>query len=289
MKKILFYIVILTSFNSLIGQELFIQSSDKVKGSKRVMGTEYQTVYDNTNHRYRYFDQEGKEIFLIKSFNEDSEQVNLSIEKNPITESVEIIINNEVIGFVLNSTIYNVDMFEIGKLFGGRYSQKNIDDFWEGVDYSRGNIAIYDHTGIFKIGSLFYKPFIDHYAILGMDKVEDIESLDDRVLRKTIRNTQKVYRKLMREYNVKRNPGNIEVQMKADEITKSYLIVLRDLGVDDGKDKKFLGIVPQEIFDEERRSNWSEDEGYVPYSKREIEGHQPDSQIEKNELYNPNE
>jgi len=287
MKKSIYYIIFLLSMNVVFGQELFIQQTDQIKGSKRVMGTEYQTVYDNTNHRYRYFDQTGKEIFLIKSFNEDSEQINLSIEKNPITESVEIIINNEVIGFVLNSTIYNIDMFQIGKLFGGRYSQKNIDDFWEGVDYSRGNIAIYDHTGIYKIGSLFYKPFIDHYAILGMDRIENVDSLDSRVLRKTIRNTQKIYRKLMREYNVKRNPDNEDIRMKAEEITKSYLIVLRDLGVDDSRDKMLLGIIPQEIFNEERRSNWSEDEGYVPYSKREIEGHQPDSKIEKNELYNP--
>ena len=289
MKKILFYILLLTSTYGLFSQELFIQSSDKIKGSKRVMGNEYQTIYDNTNHRYRYFDQSGKEIFLIKSFNENSDQINLSIEKNPITESVEIIINNEVIGFVLNSIIYDLDMLEIGRLFGGRYSQKNIDDFWEGVDYSRGNISIYDHTGIYKIGSLFFKPFVDHYAILGMERIENIDELDRRDLGKQIRKTQKIYRKLMRKYSVRRDPGNQEVKMKADEITNSYLIVLRDLGVDQGQEKKFLGIIPQEIFTEERRSNWSEDEGYVPYSQREIEGHQPDSKIEKNELYNPNE
>ena len=219
MKKVIYYIILTVSINGSIAQELFIQSSDKIKGSKRVMGQEYQTVYDNTNHRYRYFDQSGKEIFLIKSFNENSEQVNLSIEKNPTTESVEIIINNEVIGFVLNSKIYDINMNEIGKLFGGRYSQKNIDDFWEGVDYSRGNISIYDHTGIFKIGSLFYKPFVDHYAILGIERIENIESLDERVLRKEIRNTQKIYRKLMRKYSVKRDPGNEEIKLKADEIS----------------------------------------------------------------------
>ena len=93
----------------------------------------------------------------------------------------------------------------------------------------------------------------------------------------------------MRKYSVKRDPGNEEIKLKADEITKSYINVLRDLGIEEGKEKKFLGIIPQEIFNEERRSNWSHDEGYVPYSKREIEGHQPDSKIEKNELYNPNE
>ena len=38
-----------------------------------------------------------KRRYSVRDFlNEDAEQVNLSIEKNPITESVEIIINNEV-------------------------------------------------------------------------------------------------------------------------------------------------------------------------------------------------
>ena len=144
MKKII-YLLILISINTLFSQELFIQDSDKIKGSKRVMGKEYTTVYDNTNHRYRYFDDSGKEIFLIKSFNEENEEVNLSIEKNPLTESVEIIINNNPIAFVVNSIIYDLNMLEIGRLFGGRYSQKNINDFWEGIDYSRGNISIYDY------------------------------------------------------------------------------------------------------------------------------------------------
>ena len=123
----------------------------------------------------------------------DKKNINLSIEKNPVTESVEIIIDNNVIGFVLNSTIYDLDMLEIGKLFGGRYSQENINDFWEGVDYSKGNISIYDYTGIYKIGSLYHRPFVDHYAILGMDRVENPDSSDSRALRKTIRNTQKTY------------------------------------------------------------------------------------------------
>ena len=123
-----------------------------------------------------------------------------------------------------------------------------------------------------------------------MDRVENPDSLDSRVLRKTIRNTQKIYKKLMRQYNVKRNPDDQEIKIKADEITRSYLIVMEDLGIDEKKDKKFLGIIPlEDIIDEERRSNWSDDEGYVPYTKRAIEGHQPDSKIEKNELYNPNE
>ena len=289
MKKIIYYILIFVSINSLIGQELFIQNSNKIKGSKRVMGQEYTTVYDNTNHRYRYFDESGKEIFLIKSFNEKGDELSLSIEKNPKTESVEVIINNSPIGFVLNSIIYNIDMLEIGKLFGGRYSQKNINDFWEGVDYSKGNISIYDYSGVYKIGSLYYKPFIDHYAVLGMDAIEGVDDMDARVLKRKIRDTQRLYKKLMRTYNVKRNPDDDEIKAKAEEITRSYWVIMNDFGFSDKRQKKILGILPEEYLTEERRSNWSENEGYVPYSKREIEGHLPDSQIQKDELYNSNE
>ena len=288
MKKII-YLLILISINTLFSQELFIQDSDKIKGSKRVMGKEYTTVYDNTNHRYRYFEESGKEIFLIKSFNEENEEVNLSIEKNTLTESVEIIINNNPIAFVVNSIIYDLNMLEIGRLFGGRYSQKNINDFWEGIDYSRGNISIYDYTGVYKIGSLHYKPFIDHYAILGIEKLENIDQMGPRVLKRKVRDIERLYKKLMRTYNVKRNPDDEDIKTKADEITNSYWSIMSDLGVDGKKQKKILGILPQEYLDEERRSNWSNNEGYVPYSKRKVEGHQPDSKIQKDELYYSNE
>ena len=130
MRNIFYYMTILSfTISTLIGQELFIQNTDKLKGSVNIMGQNYTTVYDNTVHRYRYFDDLGKEIFLIKSFNEENEEINLSIEKNPITESIEIIIDNNTIGTVVNSIIYDLDMIEIGQLFGGRYSDKNINDF----------------------------------------------------------------------------------------------------------------------------------------------------------------
>ena len=105
MKNIFYYVTcFMLSINWLSGQELFIQNTDKLKGSVNVMGKNYTTVYDNTAHRYRYFDDVGKEIFLIKSFNEENEEVNLSIEKNPITESIEIIIDNNVIAFAFWSS-----------------------------------------------------------------------------------------------------------------------------------------------------------------------------------------
>ena len=75
MKKTLYYLVLFISINSLSGQELFLQGEDTYKGSVKVDGKEYVTVYDNTSHIYRYFDQSGNEIFLIKSYNEKSEQI----------------------------------------------------------------------------------------------------------------------------------------------------------------------------------------------------------------------
>tara|TARA_B100000427_G_C15457856_1_gene572654 strand:+ start:476 stop:1309 length:834 start_codon:yes stop_codon:yes gene_type:complete len=273
----------------LRGQELFIQNTDKLKGSVNVMGQNYTTVYDNTVHRYRYFDDLGKEIFLIKSFNEENEEVNLSIEKNPLTESIEIIIDNNIIGTVVNSIVYDLDMTEIGRLFGGRYSDKNINDFWEGVDYSRGNISIYDHTGVYKIGSLSFYIEVDYYAVLGLDKVENIDSLDERTVKKMVRSIQRLYKKEMKKYDVRRNPDDAEIKEKAIELTEAYSFIMKDFGISDKKDKKILGILPSEYLSEERRSNWSDNEGYVPYSKRVIEDRNPDTQIQRDELYSTEE
>lgn len=290
MRNIFYYITILSfTISTLIGQELFIQNTDKLKGSVNIMGQNYTTVYDNTVHRYLYFDDLGKEIFLIKSFNEENEEINLSIEKNPITESIEIIIDNNAIGTVVNSIIYDLDMIEIGQLFGGRYSDKNINDFWEGVDYSRGNISVYDHTGVYKIGSLSFYIEVDYYAILGLDKIENVDSLDARTLKKTVRSIQRLYKKEMKKYDVRKNPDDTELKEKSLEITEAYSFIMKDLGVGDKKNEKILGILPAEYLSEERRSNWSENEGYVPYSKRVIEDRNPDTQIQRDELYSNEE
>ena len=289
MKNTIYYIAVFLLTSIVSGQELFLQDSDQLKGSVKVMGKEYVTVYDNTNHRYRYFNDSGKEIFLIKSFNELGEEINLSIEKNSTTESIEIIVDNKPIGFVVNSIVYNLDMIEIGRLFEGRYSQKNVNDFWEGANYSKGNISIYDYTGVYKIGSFYFKPEVDYYAILGINKITNIDEMDTRSLKKEIRNTQRLYKKLMRTYDLKRNPDNTEIADKVAEINKAYEVVMGDLGFSDKRDKKILGIIPEDYFDEEKRSNWSGDEGYVPYSKRPIQEHTPDSKIQTDELYYSNE
>ena len=283
MKNIVIYIVCFISINILFSQELFIQNIDQLKGSEKVMGKEYVTVYDNTSHQYRYFDQDGKEIFLIKSFNEEGEEINLSIEKNPITESVEIILDNNPIGFVVNSIIYDLDMIEIGRLFQGRYSSKNINDFWEGIDYIKGNISIYDYTGVYRIGSFMFKKEIDYYSIMGVDKIENISEMSPKILKKTIRNMEKLYKKKLKKYNLKKNPDDIELQEKVSRTTKAYTVIMKDLGVYD--DAKFLGIIPKDYFSEEKRTKWSHDEGYVPYSQRPIKEYTPDTEIQKNELY----
>ena len=49
--------------------------------------------------------------------------------------------------------------------------------------------------------------------------------------------------------------------------------------------KKILGVIPQEYLSQDRRSNWSQDEGYVPYTKRQLKDRDPDTKIQKDELY----
>lgn len=289
MKKIIFCLIFLTSINSIVAQsQLFIQGGDKLKGSDRVAGQEYVTVYDTETHSYRYFDKSGNEIFLIKSFNSKGEQINLSIEKNQDTNAMEIIISNTPVGFLINSVIYDLDMVEIGRFYRGGHSEKQVNDFWSGIDYHAGNISIYDHTGLYKVGSLSFSQTkkINYYAVLGIEKIENIDEMDVREKKTHIRNIQRLYKKLSRKYNVKRNPDDAELQDEFGRITDAYVHVMEDLGiVDKKKDQKILGFIPKDYFSPEKRSNWSDQEGYVPYSKREIKSHQPDSKIQMNEEF----
>ena len=169
MKKTIYYVFFLILGYSASSQELFIQSSEELKGSKKVSGQEYTVVYDNTNHVYRYFNELGKEILLIKSFNENGDEIPLSIERNDSTESLEVIIDNNPIGVLVNSIIYDFDGLEIGVFFRGEPSKNNVKNFWSGFDARYGNISIYDHTGFYKLGSFMFKEEVDYYAILGVE------------------------------------------------------------------------------------------------------------------------
>ena len=283
MKHILILIILISlSVNS---QELYIQSFDKLKGSDKVTGLNYTKGYDNTSHIYRYFDEAGKEIFLIKSFNEKNEEINLSIEKNKINQSIEIIINNKPVATVFNSIIYDLNMNEIGRLFDGRYSKKNINDFWEGVDFRYGNISIYDYEGNHKLGSFFMKEKIDYYGVLGVQSISSIDQMDSRQIKRKVRDIQRVYKKLLKSFNLKRNPDDKELAVKVNLITTAYNEILNDLGYSKEKEKKILGLIPSSYLEEQRRTNWSEEEGYVPYTKRKREDHKPDTGIQKNELF----
>ena len=291
MKKI--FVVFLVSFVNVSAQELFIQGEDQYKGSIKVDGQEYITVYDNTNHIYRYYDVNGNEIFLIKSYNEKNDQIGLSIEKNSETKALEIIIDNIPIAYLVNSVIYDFDNNHIGQLYRGEYNESKIKNFWQGIDYSVGNISIYDHTGVYKVGSLEFKQEVDKFEILGFEKPLDFENLDERSSRKVIRNLQKYYRKLVRSYkiedlDVKKSPEDKEVFEEFMKVSDAYESIMSDLGVDKD-DEKILGIIPSDYFSQKRRTNWSNDEGYVPYTKRQIKSHNPDTKIQKDQLYNKGE
>ena len=291
MKKI--FVVFLVSFVNVSAQELFIQGEDQYKGSIKVDGQDYITVYDNTNHIYRYYDVNGNEIFLIKSYNEKNDQIGLSIEKNSETKALEIIIDNIPIAYLVNSLIYDFDNNQIGQLYRGEYNESKIKNFWQGIDYSAGNISIYDHTGVYKVGSLEFKQEVDKFEILGFEKPLDFENLDERSSRKVIRNLQKYYRKLVRSYkiedlDVKKSPEDKEVFEQFMKVSDAYESIMSDLGVDKD-DEKILGIIPSDYFSQKRRTNWSNDEGYVPYTKRQIKSHNPDTKIQKDQLYNKGE
>ena len=291
MKKI--FVIFLVSLLNTSAQELFIQGEDQYKGSIKVDGQEYITVYDNTNHIYRYYDVNGNEIFLIKSYNEKNDQIGLSIEKNSETKVLEIIIDNIPIAYLVNSVIYDFDNNHIGQLYRGEYNESKIKNFWQGIDYSAGNISIYDHTGVYKVGSLEFKQEVDKFEILGFEKPLDFENLDERSSRKVIRNLQKYYRKLVRSYkiedlDVKKSPEDKEVFEEFMKVSDAYESIMSDLGVDKD-DEKILGIIPSDYFSQKRRTNWSNDEGYVPYTKRQIKSHNPDTKIQKDQLYNKGE
>ena len=291
MKKI--FVIFLVSLVNVSAQELFIQGEDQYKGSIKVDGQEYITVYDNTNHIYRYYDVNGNEIFLIKSYNEKNDQIGLSIEKNSETKALEIIFDNIPISYLVNSVIYDFDNNHIGQLYRGEYNESKIKNFWQGIDYSAGNISIYDHTGVYKVGSLEFKQELDKFEILGFEKPLDFENLDERSSRKVIRNLQKYYRKLVRSYkiedlDVKKSPEDKEVFEQFMKVSDAYESIMSDLGVDKD-DEKILGIIPSDYFSQKRRTNWSNDEGYVPYTRRQIKSHNPDTKIQKDQLYNKGE
>ena len=291
MKKI--FVIFLVSLVNVSAQELFIQGEDQYKGSIKVDGQEYITVYDNTNHIYRYYDVNGNEIFLIKSYNEKNDQIGLSIEKNSETKVLEIIIDNIPIAYLVNSVIYDFDNNHIGQLYRGEYNESKIKNFWQGIDYSAGNISIYDHTGVYKVGSLEFKQEVDKFEILGFEKPLDFENLDERSSRKVIRDIQKYYKKLVRSYkiedlDVKKSPEDKEVFEQFMKVSDAYESIMSDLGVDKD-DEKILGIIPSDYFSQKRRTNWSNDEGYVPYTRRQIKSHNPDTKIQKDQLYNKGE
>ena len=291
MKKI--FVIFLVSLVNVSAQELFIQGEDQYKGSIKVDGQEYITVYDNTNHIYRYYDVDGNEIFLIKSYNEKNDQIGLSIEKNSETKALEIIIDNIPIAYLVNSVIYDFDNNQIGQLYRGEYNESKIKNFWQGIDYSAGNISIYEHTGVYKVGSLEFKQELGKFEILGFEKPLDFENLDERSSRKVIRDIQKYYKKLVRSYkiedlDVKKSPEDKEVFEQFMKVSDAYESIMSDLGVDKD-DEKILGIIPSDYFSQKRRTNWSNDEGYVPYTRRQIKSHNPDTKIQKDQLYNKGE
>ena len=77
---------------------------------------------------------------------------------------------------------------------------------------------------------------------------------------------------------LKKYPDDEEIQQKNIEINEAYIVLNRELNPDfEEEDENWI----INFFKKDRRSNWSDEEGYVPYTKRERIESTPDTQKNK--------
>jgi len=90
----------------------------------------------------------------------------------------------------------------------------------------------------------------------------------------------KTYKKLLKTYNIDKYPNDEEVIVKNKEIEEAYMVISKKIDPDYQDESNWL----EKFFSKNRRSNWSQDEGYVPYTKRKRKESKAFSQ-EKKERY----
>ena len=232
--------------------------------AKIISGNELRKVffldYDNNQ-----FDIKEFENFNIKAFNSEGKEIPLCINSN-----LEIFMNCKIdipYAQIINSVIYDINMHKIGYSFLGVTEESIINNFWAGFDYWKGNVSIYDKTGTYRLATfMYFEPEKDYYAIIGVDSTVSLKQLN------------KSYKKLLKKYNLRKYPNDKEIQEKNNEINEAFVALNRELNPDfDEEDENWL----INFFKKERRSNWSSEEGYVPYIKRERLESTPDTQENK--------
>ena len=230
-----------------------------------ISGDELRKVFFLDYNHNNQFDIKDFENFNIKSFDSKGIEIPLCINSN-----LEIFINCDIqvpYAQIINSVIYDMNMHKIGYSFLGVTEENVINNFWAGFDYWKGNVSIYDKSGTYRLATfMYFEPEKDYYAVMEVDSTITLKQL------------KKSYKKLLKKYNLKKYPDDEEIQQKNIEINEAYIVLNRELNPDYEEEEENWII---NFFKKDRRSNWSDEEGYVPYSKRERIESTPDTQKNK--------
>ena len=144
-----------------------------------------------------------------------------------------------------------------------------MDSFWDALKHWKGNITIYDKTESYRLATfMYFQKEKDYFAIMNLDSTANVKMLN------------KAYKKLLKNYNIDKYPNDDEVIAKNKEIQEAYMAISKKIDPDYQDENNWL----EKFFSKNRRSNWSQDEGYVPYTKRKREDSNAISQ-EKQERY----
>jgi len=254
MKKnsILIYTFLLCSFFSF--------SQEKSKKSKEELKSIFYSSFDYNNS----FSGQDFKNFEIKSFDALGNEIPLCINGE-----LEIFLDcksKKKYAQIIDSVIYDLDMNKIGHCFLGKITKKNLDSFWDTLKHWKGNITIYDETESYRLATFMYlKKEKDYFSVIGIDSTATVKIL------------KKSYKKLLKKYNIDRYPYDEEIIAKNKEIEEAYIAISKKIDPDYQDENNWL----EKFFSKNRRSNWSQDEGYVPYVKRKRKDSNPISQEDK--------
>ena len=243
-----------------ISMNIFSQEKNEI-----ISGDDLRKVFFTEYNFEKQFDINEFENFNIKSYNSNDEEIPLCINSN-----LEIFIDCDIespYAQIINSVIYDMNMNKIGYSFLGSSEEKIINNFWAGFDYWKGNISIYDASGTYRLATfMYFEAEKDYYSIMEVDSEVTFKQL------------KKNYKKLLKRYNLKKYPDDEEIQQKNIDINEAFIALSRDLNPDfEEEDENWI----INFFKKDRRSNWSNEEGYVPYTKRGREESIPETQKSK--------
>ncbi len=253
--KTLIFLFLLFSFISFSQEE---KNKTKEELKKSFFSS---SDYDN------YFNERDLNHFEIKSFDALGNQIPLCIN-----EKLEIFLDcksRKKYAQIINSVIYDLEMNKIGYCFLGKITKRDLDSFWDALKHWKGNITIYDKTESYRLATfMYFQKEKDYFSVMNLDSTANVKMLN------------KAYKKLLKNYNIDKYPNDDEVIAKNKEIQEAYMAISKKIDPDYQDENNWL----EKFFSKNRRSNWSQDEGYVPYTKRKREDSKAISQ-EKQERY----